>query len=894
MAKDTLFDIDKDFGTSQEEQGPVTCLGMTFANDNERRAYFREELRKKLPELKKIEGFPIGEDEDIINLSDPPYFTACPNPWLNDFITKWEQEKTKLTEEGKRSKDFLVDEPYADDISGVKNDSVYRSLVYHTKVPQEIIMKFLLYYTQPGDIVLDGFAGTGMTGLAAQSCEKPTLELKNKVISQNVKWGRRHCICGDLSPYASTISYNVNTPSPQKKVELEVDRIYKEIEEELGWMYRTKHSNGENAEINCVIYSDIVVCPNCGKEIVLWNSTVDKETKKLLNTITCPFCSVSIKTESAPKSIETYYDALINKSINRKKNVPVKVIYTYKGKRFEKDVEKEDIELIEKIEKYDTSNLWFPTGPMMGKGEQWGDTWRAGVHTGMTHVHHFYTKRNLIFLAAFFKKISLSEYRSKLIYLFTSMIMRSTTMNRVHFTKYLNGGSDWDAGHLKGTMYVPSYSVESSVLAQIRNKLQRYSKAAPYLPSIYDNAIMIGSANAIGLKDNSIDYIFVDPPFGDNIMYSELNYICEAWLKVVTNNTEEAIEDNCHSKGHEFYLNKMYECFREFCRVLKPGKWMTVEFSNTSAAVWNSIQQAIGKAGFVISNVSVLNKGQGGMRSVSSTTAVKQDLAISCYKPSEKIIKELISSPKTSLWNFVDEHLEHLSKVQTNGEQTFFISERDPRVIYDRVISFYVQNNLTLPIDALAFQKGLRERYIEKDGMFFTAAQAAVYEKAKKDAPDFVPMGIIVSDEPNGIQWLKNYLQNKPCKYQDIYTEWIQALQGGRKNDIIPELQTLLEENFIKEPDGKWRVPNANDEKDLEILRTKALLKEFNLCVEQASKPKSKIKEVRVEALRAGFKQCYIDKDFKTIVMVGDKIPENLLTEDEVLLQYYDIASSRV
>lgn len=86
MAKDTLFDIDKDFGTIKEEQGPVTCFGMTFANDSERREYFREELRKKLPELKKIEGFPIGEDEDIINLSDPPYYTACPNPWLNDFV----------------------------------------------------------------------------------------------------------------------------------------------------------------------------------------------------------------------------------------------------------------------------------------------------------------------------------------------------------------------------------------------------------------------------------------------------------------------------------------------------------------------------------------------------------------------------------------------------------------------------------------------------------------------------------------------------------------------------------------------------------------------------------------------------------------------------------------
>ena len=64
----------------------VTVLGKEFANDEERRAYFKEELRKKLPELKKLEGYPIGEDEDILNLSAPPYYTACPNPWLNDFV----------------------------------------------------------------------------------------------------------------------------------------------------------------------------------------------------------------------------------------------------------------------------------------------------------------------------------------------------------------------------------------------------------------------------------------------------------------------------------------------------------------------------------------------------------------------------------------------------------------------------------------------------------------------------------------------------------------------------------------------------------------------------------------------------------------------------------------
>ncbi len=66
-------------------ENKITILGQTFNTEEERRTYFREELRNKLPKLKKTEGFPIGEDEDILNLSDPPYYTACPNPWLNDY-----------------------------------------------------------------------------------------------------------------------------------------------------------------------------------------------------------------------------------------------------------------------------------------------------------------------------------------------------------------------------------------------------------------------------------------------------------------------------------------------------------------------------------------------------------------------------------------------------------------------------------------------------------------------------------------------------------------------------------------------------------------------------------------------------------------------------------------
>ena len=89
----------------------ITVLSKTFNSEEERRTYFREELRKKLPELKKMEGFPIGEDEDILNLSDPPYYTACPNPWLNDFIEEWEEEKIELEKRSMRDVDFAVKAP---------------------------------------------------------------------------------------------------------------------------------------------------------------------------------------------------------------------------------------------------------------------------------------------------------------------------------------------------------------------------------------------------------------------------------------------------------------------------------------------------------------------------------------------------------------------------------------------------------------------------------------------------------------------------------------------------------------------------------------------------------------------------------------------------------------
>jgi hypothetical protein len=220
-------------------ENKITVLGKTFNSEEERRTYFREELRKKLPELKKMEGFPIGEDEDILNLSDPPYYTACPNPWLNDFISEWEEEKTELEKQGLRKADFEVTEPYAADVSEGKNNPIYMAHSYHTKVPHPAIMRYILHYTQPGDIVFDGFAGTGMTGVAESICATQDRRLDEGI---KVEWGQRNAIVSDLSPIASFIAYNYNSGRNLHQIIAEYESLLIHLSKKFDSFYKTKHS----------------------------------------------------------------------------------------------------------------------------------------------------------------------------------------------------------------------------------------------------------------------------------------------------------------------------------------------------------------------------------------------------------------------------------------------------------------------------------------------------------------------------------------------------------------------------------------------------------------------------------------------------------------------------
>lgn len=139
--------------------------------------------------------------------------------------------------------DAAIDEyqrdPFIADIREGKNDPIYNAHSYHTKVPPRAIIPYILHYTQPGDIVLDPFCGSGMTGVAALMCEDPPNDLLKMVAG--ARKGVRRAIINDLSPAACHIAYNYCTPVDFKALKAEFERIKASVKVEFEWLYGTEH-----------------------------------------------------------------------------------------------------------------------------------------------------------------------------------------------------------------------------------------------------------------------------------------------------------------------------------------------------------------------------------------------------------------------------------------------------------------------------------------------------------------------------------------------------------------------------------------------------------------------------------------------------------------------------
>ena len=302
-----------------------------------------------------------------------------------------------------------------------------------------------------------------MTGVAAQSCK--IIDDLTGLINEN-SMGSRKVILNDLSPVATFIAYNCNRQADSIELSKELEDWLQKVQSSVGWVYETNHEGKRKGTISYSVWSQTVICPHCGKSMLFYDLTTAPGVKAKDREVKCLFCDVKEDKANFIKSITPIYDDVCGEQVSRIERHPIKIFYSFAGKTYEKEPDDSDINLLNKIES--TPVKWYPTEKMMFKGAEWGEFWRAGYHTGITRIHHFYTQRNLMVLSELFDSAKNYKYCSILRELIIASLPRASIRNR-----FMPEYATRHVGTLSGTLYVPPMFEENNLIEAIRGRSKK-------------------------------------------------------------------------------------------------------------------------------------------------------------------------------------------------------------------------------------------------------------------------------------------------------------------------------------------------------------------------------------------------------------------------------------
>lgn len=431
-----------------------------------------------------------------------------------------------------------------------KAGDIFNAHSYWTKQPEEVIEIFIKKFSNPGDVVLDPFCGTGMTGVAA--------------IITNRKF-----IISDISHIGLHIAKGYCTYYPKKEIEKKLNNLLKELDK----YYITK-------------------CPHCGKQVPI-NFIVLKDTLE----------------EKGCLSID-------------------KVVYNCnccRDKQY-KDPDENDYKNLNTDE---FKNYFYPTDDFFGQEP------RRNYKRGIFKVYQLYSPKNLTVLAILWDRIqrlSNSPIKTLFEFAFTAILFNCSLMSRY--------SSEYENTKIKmGTYFIPPYIKDNNVIKSFCKKINTILKANEKifwndsdlfsLNKKYDgssNKIQFDDASKLkNVKDNSVDYIYTDPPYSDIISYAELNLVYESWLSKKTDTSLEMIVSRAENKDISDYSTMFSSFLKNAYRVLKDKKFITIIFHNANVAHWKAFQNVLQNSDFIpvpssqperlISNSKTASQRQTGKKS---------------------------------------------------------------------------------------------------------------------------------------------------------------------------------------------------------------------------------------------------------------------------------------
>ena len=517
-----------------------------------------------------------------------------------------------------------------------RSDPVYMAHAYLTKVPVAAIVPFIEAFTEPGQVVLDPFAGSGMTGVASLVA------------------GRRARLF-DVSVLGRHIGTNYVSLVDACELGECGEAVEQQARQSVGDVYAVACAAcGAQAQLAKTVWSSVIECGGCRGPVNYYRALEDAAWRR--EHMTCPDCGTAVGSRDPRLREEPVLDSI------RCGCSPTQVEQRWSTP----------------LHPPEAQGLVWPDSAIDETRQMYAAS-ALGRH-GLTSTASFYSHRNICALAALRNAIDgIGEplLRSKLLFAFTAILTRASKRYQWSRRRPLNAAN--------ANYYVAPVFYEWNVFDLFARKVRAAARSDEWIKqtrgaaAVYDSACgpdvryEIASADRLPLPDDSVDYVFTDPPFGSNIFYSDMNLFQEAWLDATTDPATEAVVDRADTGGPrrtaQRYEAILTESFKECRRVLKPGGRITVLFGNSSGAMWQLLQRSIAAAGLEVvpELLVVLDKGQRSVKGLASGFENVATLDLMLTLRPASISEALQPPPAGAVSSLVESLLANDSEISPSG-----------------------------------------------------------------------------------------------------------------------------------------------------------------------------------------------------------------------------------
>lgn len=788
---------------------------------------------------------------------------------ISEFIKKYGKPYNAETD------DYEVS-PFQENIDNAsKSSKIYNMHMYWTKQDPYVVKRYIEHYTKPGDIVLDAFAGTGMTGVAAMLCG-------------------RHSILCEISPACIHIAKNYTTSIDTQILKKAYSELKEKIEPEIKPLYCTTCHNCKNkdAEIANIILSDVFKCPRCGEDILFAGGGRWEMMKKgeKLKGIKCDKCRYEFNKAKAdfvrfePVEIRVDCDQCRVKGEKKSKPLdekdwelyiqihsgPTKVVHEgndewsgYKfvpAERFVNELGTKVYHRMLKKCKKDSippqePSYWYPKDVKF-----FGVEPKRNLKRGITHLYQMFSQRNLIALSIlwhYINEIKDEETKVKMKFVFTSLLYPFTLMAGWKKERKVSTGTI-----RMGTLYIPSIIVDYNLFGYFENKFRFIEEGQKvfYKKNLTHSLVLGKSARDLkDIPDNIVDYSYYDPPYGANINYSELNIMWESWLGKFTPVSEEIIENEFQRKSRQTYEEMMVSALKEAYRVIKPGRILSMVYSYTDPTMYRTIQNICHKAGFI---------DEGEVLHVNST--MKTRIQQTSDKAQQRFLVINFKKPKIGEQRKTIEKSEDIELDVIKVVQDFLIKNpgKTRDYIYDQVIK---QLFPSTKIEKFNLDEILRNFFRKVGDEWYAPGTLPTRKPIEQEQPDLFEKEKPLPEHPEKevILQLQEFLK----KYGKVPYNELREFYLRKVNIPIDRgLDELIEENFIIEQ-GKVRLPNVQEQErmqDITFQYKKAQVRRFL--------DKTLSRTPTQQEICDWIKFCYENKLYKDGWQLFKSVDENLLS----------------